>query len=80
MKAGWGVVYKATDTTLGRTVALKFLASHLVEAQDDRQRFIHQAKAAAALDHPNICTVHEIDEAEGRTFIAMCAYRKSRPR
>ena len=66
-----GVVYKATDTSLERTVALKFLARHLVEDPEGRQRFIHEAKAAAALDHPNICTVHEINQEEDQTFIVM---------
>ena len=66
-----GVVYKAEDTKLGRTVALKFLAAHLLQDEESRARFIREAKAAAALDHPNICTVHEIDEADGHTFIAM---------
>ena len=66
-----GVVYKAQDTRLDRTVALKFLAPHLVSNEDVRRRFIREAKTAAALQHPNICTVHEIDEADGRTFIAM---------
>jgi len=66
-----GVVYKAEDTKLERTVALKFLASHLLEDEEGRARFIREAKAAAALDHTNICTVHEIDEVNGETFIAM---------
>ena len=68
---GMGVVYKAEDTKLERTVALKFLAAHLLEDEEGRARFIREAKAAAALDHQNICTVHEIDEVEGETFIAM---------
>ena len=68
---GMGVVYKAEDTKLERTVALKFLAPHLLEDEEGRARFIREAKAAAALDHQNICTVHEIDEVEGETFIAM---------
>ena len=70
-EGGMGVVYKAEDTKLERTVALKFLASHLMEDEEGRARFIREAKAAAALDHQNICTVHEIDEVEGETFIAM---------
>ena len=52
-------------------MALKFLASHLLGDSDEKERFLREAQAAAALDHPNICTVHEIDEAEGQTFIAM---------
>ncbi len=70
-EGGMGMVYKAIDTKLDRTVALKFLAPHLVSNEESRQRFIREAKAAAALQHPNICTVYEIDEVDGRTFIAM---------
>jgi TolB-like protein/tetratricopeptide (TPR) repeat protein/predicted Ser/Thr protein kinase len=69
---GMGVVYKAEDTTLKRTVALKFLRPQVIaEDADDRARFMHEAQAAAALDHPNICTVFEIAEAEGQLYIAM---------
>ena len=70
-EGGMGVVYKAQDTKLDRTVALKFLAAHLLKDEESRKRFQREAKAAASLDHPNICTVHAIEEADGRTFIAM---------
>jgi len=66
-----GVVYKAEDTKLGRIVALKFLTPHLLKDEDARKRFEREARAAAALDHPNICTVYEIDQADGQTFIAL---------
>ena len=68
---GMGDVYKAEDLKLGRQVALKFLASHLVSDPEVRKRFEREAKAAASLNHPNICTVHEIDEADGKIFLAM---------
>jgi len=70
-EGGMGVVYKAIDKKLDRIVALKFLAAHLVSNDESRRRFIREAKAAAALQHPNICTVYEIDEFNGQTFIAM---------
>jgi serine/threonine protein kinase/tetratricopeptide (TPR) repeat protein len=70
-RGGMGVVYKAEDTKLGRTVALKFLSPHAVGDDEDRARFIHEAKAAASLNHPNICTIHEINEVEYQYFIAM---------
>ena len=66
-----GVVYRAEDTKLHRTVALKFLRPEAVESEELKTRFLHEAEAAAALDHPNICTVHEIDESDGQTFLAM---------
>ncbi len=76
-EGGMGVVYKAQDTKLERPVALKFLAAHLVSNEEAKKRFMREAKAAAALDHPNICTLYEIDEANGHTFMAM-AYLEGR--
>ena len=70
-EGGMGVVYKAEDTKLERGVALKFLSPLLVQDAEVRRRFEREAKAAAALSHPNVCMVHEIDEADGRMFIAM---------
>jgi non-specific serine/threonine protein kinase len=70
-EGGMGVVYRAEDSKLRRTVALKFLQPDLFADPRGKARFIHEAQAAAALDHPNICTIYEIDEADGRTFISM---------
>lgn len=72
---GMGVVYKAEDTKLRRTVALKFLAPELTRDEDAKKRFVHEAQAASALDHPNICSIFDIDETpEGQLFIAMACY------
>ncbi|MBN2266646.1 MAG: protein kinase [Candidatus Aminicenantes bacterium] len=68
---GMGVVYKAEDLKLKRPVALKFLPPHLMDAPELKERFLVEAQAAAALNHPNICVIHEVGESEGRSYIAM---------
>jgi len=74
-EGGMGVVYRAEDTKLKRTVALKFITPQAMASPEERKRFVREAQAAASLDHPNICTLYEIDDAEGQTFIAMAHIR-----
>ena len=70
-QGGIGIVYKAEDMKLKRPVAVKFLPLHIGITGTEKTRFVQEAQAAAALNHPNICTVYEIDEAAGQSYIAM---------
>jgi serine/threonine-protein kinase len=71
---GMGVVYKAQDTKLDRIVALKFLPQHLLADKEAEQRFISEAKSASSLDHPNICSIHDINKTEDDQFYIVMGY------
>src|SRR5437773_3241841 len=68
---GMGRVYKSYDTSLNRTIVLKLLAPELTLEEESRRRFLREARLASSLDHPNICTIYEIHEAQGVYYIAM---------
>ena len=70
-RGGVGIVYRATDTRLNRDVALKVLPAELTSDRERNERFVHEARAASALEHPNIAVIHDIGEADGISFIAM---------
>src|SRR5262245_51228314 len=70
-RGGMGIVYKAHDTKLNRTVALKFLPHQISASETDKARFVIEAQSAAALNHPNICTIYGIEDQDNQTFIAM---------
>ena len=74
-EGGMGIVYRAHDTKLDRAVALKFITTSISPTDEEKKRFVHEARAASALDHSNICTIHEINETpDGQIFIVMPAY------
>ncbi len=78
-EGGMGIVYKAQDLRLDRLVALKFLPAHLGAEEEQKKRFFQEAKAASALDHPNICTIHEIDQTDGGQIFICMAYYEGEP-
>jgi serine/threonine protein kinase len=77
---GMGEVYLAEDTKLDRRVAIKFLPPESTADEQAKKRLVREAKAAAKLDHPNICSVYEVGEADGQTFIVMAVRRRRKPR
>jgi eukaryotic-like serine/threonine-protein kinase len=77
-EGGMDVAFGAEDLRVGRSVALKFLPAHLLESEEHKARFLHEARAAAALDHPNICTVYEIGEAVVRLSLQWPAWEGRR--
>ncbi len=70
-QGGMGVVYKAKDLNLDRTVAIKFLPAHLASSEENKKRFLQEAKAAASLSHPNIMNIYEINEFDSSLFMVM---------
>ena len=70
-QGGMGVVYRGEDTRLGREVALKLIHPDLLESPDSRRRFLREARAVSALTHPNVRTIHAIEEEEGRLFLVL---------
>ena len=70
-RGGMGVVYKAEDLKLKRFVAIKLLPSELARDEESKERFIQEAQAAAALSHPNICTIYEVEETDEKSYIVM---------
>jgi serine/threonine protein kinase len=70
-EGGMGTIYKAKDTKLDRFVALKFLPSQLTATEEEKARFVQEAKAASAMNHPNVCTIYDINEYNGQLFIVM---------
>ncbi|MCH7783585.1 serine/threonine protein kinase, partial [candidate division KSB1 bacterium] len=73
-EGGMGIVYKAQDTKLDRIVALKFLPDDVIREKEAKERFIREARSASKLDHPNICTIHAVEEVDDQLFIAMAYY------
>ncbi len=75
-EGGMGVVYKAEDSRLKRPVAIKFFSPQALGTEEEKTRFVREARAAAGLDHPNICTIHEIDKEKGLWYYHVRSCRK----